>query len=58
MGCQAREAPAPHIGDLIEKGEPAMARRHNGRRVKIHRTYTITEDAAVLGAHKQPMDRG
>ena len=29
-----------------------MARRHNSRRVKIHRTYTITEAAAVLGAHK------
>jgi hypothetical protein len=27
-----------------------MARRHNG--VKIHRSYTIAEAAAVLGAHK------
>ena len=26
-----------------------MARRPNGRRVKIHRTYTIAEAAALLG---------
>jgi len=34
-----------------------MARRHNSRRVKIHRTYTITEAAAVLGAHKHTVSR-
>jgi excisionase family DNA binding protein len=34
-----------------------MARRHNGRRVKIHRTYTITEAAAALGAHKHTVSR-
>jgi excisionase family DNA binding protein len=34
-----------------------MARRHNGRRVKIHRSYTITEAAAVLGAHKHTVSR-
>jgi excisionase family DNA binding protein len=34
-----------------------MARRHNGRRVKIHRSYTITEAAVVLGAHKHSVRR-
>ncbi len=34
-----------------------MARRHNGRRVKIHRSYTITEVAAVLGVHKHTVRR-
>jgi hypothetical protein len=28
-----------------------MARRSNCRRVKIHRTYTIAELAALLGVH-------
>ena len=49
------------IRNLIEKADVAMARRHNGRRVKIHRSYTITELAAALGraqAHGWPMDRG
>jgi hypothetical protein len=34
-----------------------MARRHDGRRVKIHRTYTITEADALLGAHKHTVSR-
>jgi excisionase family DNA binding protein len=34
-----------------------MARRHNGRRVKIHRSYTITEAAVVLGVHKHTVSR-
>ncbi len=34
-----------------------MAKRLNGRRVKIHRNYTIAEAAAVLGAHKHTVSR-
>jgi hypothetical protein len=34
-----------------------MAKRLNGRRVKIHRNYTIAEAAAVLGVHKHPVSR-
>jgi Helix-turn-helix domain len=34
-----------------------MARRPNGRRVKIHRTYTINEVAALLGVHKHTVRR-
>jgi excisionase family DNA binding protein len=34
-----------------------MARRFNYRRVKIHRTYTIAEVAALLGAHKHTVRR-
>ena len=34
-----------------------MARRVNCRRVKIHRTYTIAEAAAVLGAHRLMVGR-
>jgi hypothetical protein len=34
-----------------------MARRPNGRRVKIHRTYTINEVAALLGVHKHRVRR-
>jgi|SRR5271163_2127794 len=34
-----------------------MARRFNCRRVKIHRTYTIAEAAAILGAHKHTVSR-
>jgi hypothetical protein len=34
-----------------------MARRFNYRRVKIHRTYTIAELAARIGAHKQTVGR-
>ena len=34
-----------------------MARRPNGRRVKIHRNYTIAEAAAFLGVHKHTVSR-
>jgi excisionase family DNA binding protein len=34
-----------------------MAKRHNVRRVKIHRTYTIAEAAQILGAHKHTVSR-
>lgn len=34
-----------------------MAKRLNGRRVKIHRNYTIAEAASVLGAHKHTVSR-
>jgi hypothetical protein len=34
-----------------------MARRFNYRRVKIHRTYTIAELAALIGAHKHTIGR-
>jgi excisionase family DNA binding protein len=34
-----------------------MARRSNCRRVKIHRTYTIAELAALLGVHKHTVRR-
>jgi excisionase family DNA binding protein len=34
-----------------------MARRHNCRRVKIHRNYDVTEAAALLGAHKHTVSR-
>ena len=34
-----------------------MARRFNCRRVKIHRTYTIAELAARIGAHKHTVNR-
>ena len=34
-----------------------MAKRLNGRRVKIHRNYTIAEAAAVMGAHKHTVRR-
>jgi len=34
-----------------------MARRFNYRRVKIHRTYTIAEVAALLDAHKHTVRR-
>jgi excisionase family DNA binding protein len=34
-----------------------MARRFNCRRVKIHRTYTIAEVAALLGAHRHTVRR-
>jgi hypothetical protein len=34
-----------------------MARRFNYRRVKIHRTYTVAELAAAVGAHKQTVGR-
>ena len=34
-----------------------MARRFNCRRVKIHRTYTIAELAALIGAHKHTISR-
>jgi excisionase family DNA binding protein len=34
-----------------------MARWHNGRRVKIHRNYTIAEAAELLGAHKHTVRR-
>jgi hypothetical protein len=34
-----------------------MARRHNSRRVKIHRNYTISEIATLLGAHKHKVSR-
>ena len=36
-----------------------MTRRHDYRRVKIHRSYTISEAAMLLGVHPhtvQPMD--
>jgi excisionase family DNA binding protein len=34
-----------------------MARRFNCRRAKIHRTYTIAEVAALVGAHKHTVRR-
>ena len=34
-----------------------MARRHDCRRVKIHRTYTIAEVAALVGVHKHTVSR-
>jgi hypothetical protein len=34
-----------------------MARRFNCRRVKIHRTYSVAELAALIGAHKQTIAR-
>jgi len=34
-----------------------MAKRHNGRLVKIHRNYTIAEAAARVGAHKHTVSR-
>jgi hypothetical protein len=34
-----------------------VARRFNHRRVKIHRTYTIAELAARIGAHRQTVVR-
>ena len=34
-----------------------MAKRLNGRRVKIHRNYTIAEAAVVLGVHKHTVSR-
>ena len=34
-----------------------MARRSNGRRVKIHRSYKIDELAALLGVHKKTIGR-
>ena len=34
-----------------------MARRHNDRRVKINRSYTIPEVAQLLGVHKHTVSR-
>jgi excisionase family DNA binding protein len=34
-----------------------MTRRHNFRRVKIHRSYTISEAALLLGVHKHTIIR-
>ena len=34
-----------------------MARRPNGRRVKIHHSYTILAAAEVLGVHKHTVSR-
>jgi hypothetical protein len=34
-----------------------MTRRHNFRRVKIHRTYIIPEAAALLGVHPHTVSR-
>jgi len=34
-----------------------MARRHNVRRVKIHRSYSISEAAKLLGVHKLTISR-
>jgi excisionase family DNA binding protein len=34
-----------------------MARRPNGRRVKIHYSYTIRAAAEVLGVHKHTVSR-
>jgi excisionase family DNA binding protein len=34
-----------------------MARRFNFRRVKIHRNYTVSELAELLGAHRQTVRR-
>jgi excisionase family DNA binding protein len=34
-----------------------VSRRFNYRRVKIHRNYTITEAATLLGAHKHTVSR-
>jgi hypothetical protein len=34
-----------------------VARRFNYRRVKIHRSYTVAELAAAVGAHKQTVGR-
>ncbi len=34
-----------------------MARRPNGRRVKIHQSYTIRAAAGVLGVHKHTVSR-
>ncbi len=34
-----------------------MARRHNPRRVKIHRSYNVSEAAKLLGVHKHTVAR-